>query len=245
MEQTFQLKGKLFTLSVLQVESTNLGKFEKDLRSKIKLAPNFFNNTPIVVDLHKIENNKEDLDILALQEVLKNHKLIPVGYKCTSEKFITKISNLQLPIIKEARATAQASNQDKLTKTKGIDKNNETILPASRTQNKNTVIIENPVRSGQQIHAPDGDLIILSSVSPGAELIAEGSIHVYGALRGRALAGLNGDTEARVFCKKLEADLVSIAGQYKLFEEPIREQNEQTAPKQIYLKNGQLIIDKL
>ena len=87
--------------------------------------------------------------------------------------------------------------------------------PLSETSVQETKIIEQPVRSGQQIYAP-GDLIVLSQVSPGAELLAGGHIHVYGPLRGRALAGVNGNPEARIFCHRFEAELISISGQYKL-----------------------------
>ena len=107
-----------------------------------------------------------------------------------------------------------------------------------------SMLVTQPVRSGQQVYASEGDLVILSSVSPGAELLADGNIHVYGPLRGRALAGLNGDTQARIFCQKLEADLVSIAGQYRLFEESVVESGADYG-KQIYLKDGQLIISPL
>jgi septum site-determining protein MinC len=241
MEQTFQLKGKLFTLSVLQVESNSISLLEKQLKAKIKLAPKFFNDTPIVIDLHKIEGKADQIDISALHKVLQDHHLIPVGFRCSSDTLRSKIAKLGMPIIKEARATAQSKEPTK--NISSVEK--KEVKNESQKAHKNTIIIEQPVRSGQQVHAPDGDLIILSSVSPGAELLAEGSIHVYGVLRGRALAGLNGDTEARVFCKKLEADLVSIAGQYRLFEEPLTENHRSVAGKQVYLKNGQLIIDEL
>lgn len=241
MEQAFQLKGKLFTLSVLQVESHSITLLEKQLKNKIKLAPKFFNDTPIVIDLHKIEGKADQIDISALHKLLQDHNLIPVGFRCSSDTLRNKIAKLGMPIIKEARATSQPKEQ-----TKNINSTEKKQVKSEIQKTpKNTIIIEQPVRSGQQVHAPDGDLIILSSVSPGAELLAEGSIHVYGVLRGRALAGLNGDTEARVFCKKLEADLVSIAGQYRLFEEPLTESHKSIAGKQIYLKSGQLIIDAL
>jgi septum site-determining protein MinC len=80
-------------------------------------------------------------------------------------------------------------------------------------------IISQPVRSGQQVFAAEGDLVILAPVQPGAEVMAAGNIHVYGPLRGRALAGVNGDENARIFCQSLEAELVSIAGHYKISED--------------------------
>jgi septum site-determining protein MinC len=97
------------------------------------------------------------------------------------------------------------------------------------------------VRSGQQFVAKGGDLIVTSSVSHGAELLADGSIHIYGALRGRALAGLSGDVDARIFCHSLEAELVSIAGYYRLSDaiEPVN------APCQIFLVGEQIHIERL
>ena len=254
MDQAFQLKGKLFTLSVLQLRSTDLGKIEQQLNQKIKLAPKFFNDTPVVIDLHEIDAQVEKLNLLNLKATLEKYTLIPVGFRALSEKVQATITDLKLPLIKEARPTAHPQ----------VEKKNISDIPPSSTSNittkteketkprtytsksgKGTVVIEQQVRSGQQIYAPDGDLVILASVSPGAELLAEGNIHVYGVLRGRALAGLNGDTESRIFCQKLEADLVSIAGQYRLFEESLGESENTIKGKQVYLKDGQLVIATL
>ena len=104
-------------------------------------------------------------------------------------------------------------------------------------------IVDQPVRSGQQCVSKHGDLILLSPISPSAELIANGNIHVYGTLRGRALCGVHGDTSARIFCSSLEAELVSVAGHYKLLEEvPAAVQNR---PVQISLQDDQLLIEPL
>ena len=253
MDQAFQLKGKLFTLSVLQLQSTDLGKIEQLLNQKIKLAPKFFNDTPVVIDLHEVDSQIEKIDLLNLKAILEKYTLIPVGFRALSEKSQAIITDLKLPLIKEARPTArpQAEKQAVVdippaTNTAAVKTEKET-KPRTYTSKsgKGTVVIEQQVRSGQQIYAPDGDLVILASVSPGAELLAEGNIHVYGVLRGRALAGLNGDTESRIFCQKLEADLVSIAGQYRLFEESLGEPENTIKGKQVYLKDGQLVIATL
>ena len=99
------------------------------------------------------------------------------------------------------------------------------------------------MRSGQQIYAPDGDLIILSSVSPGAEILADGSIHVYGALRGRALAGIKGNTEARIFCKSLEAELISVAGCFQVHEDIDKTFWEK--PTHVFLRDDDLCVESL
>jgi septum site-determining protein MinC len=107
-----------------------------------------------------------------------------------------------------------------------------------------TMVITHPVRSGQQIYAKDADLVVISSVSPGAELIADGNIHVYGQLRGRALAGAKGNVAARIFCQDVAAELLSIAGHYWLHED-VMAHIKSKSPVQIFLKNGQLQIAKL
>ncbi|WP_258867954.1 septum site-determining protein MinC [Alkalilimnicola ehrlichii] len=82
-----------------------------------------------------------------------------------------------------------------------------------------SLVIKQPVRSGQQVYARGGDLIVLSSVSPGAEVLADGHVHIYGTLRGRALAGVRGDSQARIFCHDLQAELLSVAGNYQINEQ--------------------------
>jgi septum site-determining protein MinC len=91
--------------------------------------------------------------------------------------------------------------------------------PAAKSRPKpTTLLLDQPVRSGQSIFFPDGDVTVLGSVGSGAELVAGGSIHVYGALRGRAMAGSNGNTRARIFCSRIEAELLAIDGYYMTAE---------------------------
>ena len=105
-------------------------------------------------------------------------------------------------------------------------------------------VITHPVRSGQQIYAKNCDLIVMAVVSAGAELLADGNIHVYGPLRGRALAGINGNSEARIFCQQLGAELLSIAGQYKVAED-LRRDPAWGKATQTYLNEEQLQISEL
>jgi septum site-determining protein MinC len=105
-----------------------------------------------------------------------------------------------------------------------------------------TTLITTPIRSGQRVYAA-GDLIIVAPVSPGTEILAEGNIHVYGALRGRALAGVQGNTEARIFCNDLQAELISIAGNYKISED--LNPNVRNKPVQIFLDKHTLVIKEI
>jgi septum site-determining protein MinC len=104
-------------------------------------------------------------------------------------------------------------------------------------------IVSRPVRSGQQIYAAGTDLIVLAAVNPGAVVLADGSIHVYGPLRGRALAGIGGQVEARIFCRSLEAEVIAIAGVYRVLEEPDAQFAGQQV--QVYLSQGSLMIESV
>ncbi|WP_119344455.1 septum site-determining protein MinC [Facilibium subflavum] len=227
MSAAFQIKGSLFTLSVLQVLSTALETLEQQITVKIKQAPQFFNNTPMVIDLKTIEKVIDIEFVRALNSLLQKHTLLPVGYRCQNKTLMQALIDESFPVFKEGKniPAPQTSNTQQ-----------------EKPQNR---IIDTRIRSGQQAIAQNGDLVVLSSVSPGAELLAAGNIHVYGTLRGRAIAGLNGDTNARIFCQKLEADLVSIAGQYKIFEDGPPDEQAYKNGYQIQLKGGTIAITPL
>lgn len=118
------------------------------------------------------------------------------------------------PVVEKAIDKASDKTVDQAPE-KAPEKPAEPSAPAVRP----TKLVTSPVRGGVQIYAAGGDLIVLAPVSPGAELLADGNIHVYGPMRGRALAGVKGDTSARIFCQQLGAELVSIAGNYKVAED--------------------------
>ena len=122
----------------------------------------------------------------------------------------------------------------------------EPVAPApvaTEAPRRSTRVITDPVRSGQQIYAEDADLVVLSAVSPGAEVIADGCVHVYGPLRGRALAGARGDDSARVFARRFEAELVAIAGVYAVADQIKNAKSGEAT--QAYLHNGKLVIEPL
>lgn len=119
-----------------------------------------------------------------------------------------------------------------------------TAAPETAPLPANTMVIDRPVRAGQQIYAKGGDLVVLAMVNVGAELIADGSIHVYAPLRGRALAGARGNTQARIFVQSMEAELVSIAGVYRTIEQALPD-SIQGKPAQIYLENERLVMSAL
>lgn len=238
---TFELKAGLHPLTVLVLLNTTLPIFHDQLQKKIQQAPKFFENAPIVLDLVKIQTQSESINFYTIREMLIQHHLIPVGVKNGSPKQHT-----------DAVAAGFAILQEGLKKTNpSIPKTSDTTEPSGPKTFPQTPtsalnlssyakLVNTQVRSGQQVYAKGCDLIVLGSVSQGAELLSDGHIHIYGPLRGRALAGINGNKEARIFCQSLEAELISIAGHYKLSEDI--EKIAWRVNVDISLVNGQLDI---
>jgi septum site-determining protein MinC len=225
----FELKGSLFTLTVLHLFQLDRTAIERHLAEKVKQAPSFFNNTPVVVDLEDLAappNGLDGVDFRGLYDLLRRHGMAPVGIRNGGPEFQAAARQAGLPVLSDSRSANAV-------------KKPERAEPAS-IRNR---IINHPVRSGQQIYAADGDLIVLGTVSAGAELIADGNIHIYGTLRGRALAGVKGDIETWIFCHSLEAELISIAGRYRISEQI--DSTDRGKSVQIHLVDDRLVIDHL
>ncbi len=221
----FQLKGSIFTLTVLQLLSDDLNSLAKQLNTLIQKNPGFFQHIPLMVDLQKV-HTIEQLDFVKLNEILRKEGFIPVAICGGSESQQKKAVLANWAILNRS--------------TKIKDEHGSEVKSLDPPVENFAVVITQPVRSGQQIYAQNKDLIVLASVSPGAELIADGHIHIYGPLRGRALAGVKGNKQARIFCQTLEAELVSIAGHYWVNEEA--KKTALTKGTQIYLEDEHLHI---
>ncbi len=228
--RAFQLKGSLFTLTVMQMLKPDITALSTQLAALAKQTPDLFNNMPVVIDLGKFGEQEKNFDFVSAQTLLRKHGLIPVGVRGGTAALHKEAISAGLPVL--------SNSKQEVVDTKEDDDNSEkTVI---KPVHHNTKLITQPVRSGQRIYAKGGDLVIMAAVSAGAELLADGHIHIYGALRGRALAGLSGDQDARIFCQTLEAELVSIAGHYWVNEDLKIPQNAQGV--QIYLENERLHI---
>jgi septum site-determining protein MinC len=181
---------------VLRVRDPEDETFVPLLQNKLSQAPGFFQNAPLVLDFDELTDPAR-FALDPLLETLRQHRLSPVAVQGGDEAIHQRASAANLAIMP----------------VKALDRSAPSKTPSTPTK-----IVREPVRSGQRIYVPQGDLVVLAPVSPGAELLADGNIHVYGALRGRALAGLTGDTTAHIFCQSLQAELVSVAGLYKVNE---------------------------
>ncbi|MFZ4077760.1 MAG: septum site-determining protein MinC [Legionellaceae bacterium] len=214
--QAFKLKGRLYTFTVLQVLDSNPASYPDHLAELVSKAPGLFDKTPVVLDCSSID--AEHLDLPLLCALVKKHGFLPVAIQSNHAGLNARAQEEGLAVLNASSA------QDK------------SLLKTIKTKLLNT-----PVRSGQQVVSKAGDLVVTAAVSHGAELLADGHIHVYGALRGRALAGISGNKEARIFCQSLDAEMLAIAGFYRLREaiEPC------PVPCQIYLQDDQIQIEPL
>ncbi len=229
-----ELKGTVFTLPVLKLHSIDLNAIEHELKVHLARGLNFFRHAPLVIDLQAVERQAAELDFRAIKELLQRLQLFTVG-----------VRNVAPPVADKAVAAGLAVLKGGVTKEKAEEKRGEIEPPvATEVLRRRTRVVHQPVRSGQQIYAKGGDLIILSSVNVGAEVIADGNIHVYGSLRGRAFAGVAEDTEARIFAQSMEPELAAIAGNYQVFDEPVSAPLR-GRPAQIYLEGEQLVVAPL
>ncbi|OAT38885.1 septum site-determining protein MinC [Proteus myxofaciens] len=208
-----ELKGSNFTLSVLHLNDGAPKVIRQAISEKIAQAPQFLKNAPVVINVSAIAD--QDIDFKKLRRIVEDAGLRVVGISGSSDaKQKEAIIAAQLPILNEGKITKPATSANSAQ-----SDNDTTNNEAPAVVRQNTKIIHTPVRSGQRIYAQNSDLIVTSNVSAGAELIADGNVHVYGILRGRVLAGASGDVESHIFCTHLSAELVSIAGQYWLSDQ--------------------------
>jgi septum site-determining protein MinC len=234
----FQFKSGAFTLPVIQLYAADMQRFDSELGDKVQQAPRFFENAPVIIDLQKISSDETEIDFERLCHILKRHRLCAIGLRGGSMKQQAEAQAAGFVLLGESPIREEKRTEER-TETR-IEALPNISTPSDRSP---TRVITQPVRSGQQIYARGGDLLVLAHVSAGAELLADGHIHVYGALRGRALAGITGDTETHIFCSSLEAELISIAGHYRVSED--LKENLWKCPAHISLNGEQLLIKEI
>lgn len=233
----FELRGASQTLTVMELHHFDPDALEQTLRDKIKQAPNFFRDLPLVIGLDHYEGNVADLDFFQLIGICRTHSIQVLGVRGGNDDIRRLARNAALAWLPGGQTSAPRPEQ---------------VAPAPQepapAAPQTTAIgpgrlVTQPVRSGQQVYAPEGDLIIMAPVGAGAEVLAAGHIHIYGPLRGRALAGVHGDTSASIFCQSLESELVSVAGHYKISED--LHGDDWRTPARIRLEGEVLTVDPL
>jgi septum site-determining protein MinC len=213
-----------------------------------------FQHAAVILDFGGLSACPDAATVNALVAALRQSGVLPVGIAYGTSAIEALSREVGLPLLAKFRAAyehAEALRERAGAASAAIPAATaETEIAAEAAPTQKTaaasspgIMHTTPVRSGQQVYAQDRDLIVCATVGAGAEVIADGSIHIYGALRGRALAGANGDAQARIFCREFNAELVAVAGTYKVLEEvPLQLLGK---PAQIWLENGKLRIEAL
>jgi septum site-determining protein MinC len=231
------VQGAVFTVMVVRAEMLRDPGFEAELAEQVQRSPRFFHNAPVVLDLKGTGEFAREAEFAEAREILRHHTLTLIG--------IQNAAPVQADAAAGAGLAGFAPNATQPSRPRPAESAPRTDhAPQSQPSPSaaKSRLITQPVRSGTQIYARGADLVVTAPVSPGAELMADGNIHVYGALRGRALAGAGGDAEARIFCSRLEAELVSIAGHYLVSDQIPPE--HRGLPVQIALVDDRLTIER-
>lgn len=236
----FNMKGGSFTATVLELLSTDPVHLRAQLAARTLDAAAWLRQSPVILNLDKVADQAADWS--ALVTLCREHGVSLVGVRAPRALHAV-LQDVGVPVLaglrkKGAEVEIGADGQVQAAAA------TPAAAPAPAAQAPAaTRVITQPVRGGQQVYAA-GDLIVLAPVSAGAEVLADGNIHIYAPLRGRALAGVQGNTEARVFCQSLEAELVSVAGRYRVAEE-LRKLPQWGKPTQVALAGEVLNLHAL
>lgn len=269
----FELKSASLSLLSLVLKTTDLAELSRELQVRVGATPGVFSNEPLLIDLSQLPQDaavvaatpaveapaqlsldsatagRAEVDLAALLPLLRGHRMSPVAvYGATPAELEQALA---LGLAEAPEPEAQAAPRSRAVEAAPVVQEvirevvreviREVPVPA---ENVPTLVIDKPLRSGQRIYAKGGDLVVLALVNHGAEVIADGHIHVYAPLRGKAIAGARGNTEARIFAASMEAELISIAGIYRTTENPLPD-TVQGKPAQIRLEGEKLVMEAL
>ena len=266
----FELRSGSVDTLLFVVKTTDLDAMRAELTRRFEATPEFFANDVVAIDVRRLAEN-ERVPLADIAQLLDSVRMRPVGVVANAQQAWAAESALPLLEARDRRgasaksadeeaanvpATAPAATAatatppaDLFSAVEGTPATAAAVDPAPAAEpvrlatSSQTMVVDKPLRSGQRIYAK-GDLVVLGLVSYGAEVIAEGNIHIYAPLRGRALAGVQGNHDARIFCTCLEPELISIAGIYRTTENPLPA-DVLGKPVQIWLEEEKLMIEPL
>ena len=232
---SFEIKSASLPLVSFVLKSADITLIAQDLQTRLGDTPDFFDNDPVLVDLQHLDDQAGPLDLPALLQLLRSFRMNPVALRPNNAAHEAAATLAGLFLTSEARTLPATPTTHEVVREVEVIREVVREVAASST----AMVIDKPLRSGQHVYAKGRDLVVLAMVNPGAEIMADGHIHVYAPLRGKAIAGAKGDTSARIFAHSLEAELLSIAGVYRTSDAPL--------PKEVAGKAAQvwLVGDKL
>jgi septum site-determining protein MinC len=263
----FELRSGSVDTLLFVVKTTDLDAMRAELTRRFEATPEFFANDVVAIDVRRLAGN-ERVPLAEIAQLLESVRMRPVGVVADTQQSWAAESALPLLEARDRRGASAKSADEEAAGASAADvadaaNSGTSTAPANQTAatasvepapapaaepvrlatSSQTMVVEKPLRSGQRIYAK-GDLVVLGLVSYGAEVIAEGNIHIYAPLRGRALAGVQGNHDARIFCTCLEPELISIAGIYRTTENPLPA-DVLGKPVQIWLEDEKLMIEPL
>lgn len=249
-EPAGELKFGQVGIANLRVKTLDVERLAAEMRDRVQRAPKLFDRAALVIDFGGLPGLPDEATARALIDALREAGALPVALAWGSNDNEALAVRLGLPLL--ARFRAQYEREGGATPAPPPaaapapapePAARPAPPPAAAPAGQPGMIQNVPVRSGQQVYADSRDLTVLGAVSPGAEVLADGSIHIYGPLRGRALAGAQGNEKARIFCRAFHAELVAVAGQYKVLEDIPRELHGKAV--QVWLDGDELRIAAL
>ena len=237
-------------MACVRVRRVDAAALCDELERRVRAAPQMFARAAVVLDLSHLLDLPDDGTVDALLEAVRSAGMLPVGLAYGTSETEALAKRMGLPLIAKFRAAYEPASGSPVAVEPAMR-----AEPAAPVQREPILSAPTPgslqsaqhhagsVRSGQQIYARDRDLIVTGAIANGAEVIADGNIHVYGGLRGRAMAGAQGDEKARIFVSDFRAELVAIAGHYRVFEQIPDDLEGQSV--QCWLEGEKLLIAKL
>jgi septum site-determining protein MinC len=224
-ESAFEIRFGQVGLAQMRIRSTDAAAVQAQLTARVAAAPALFERAALCLDLSPLDRDVSAAELRAILESIRRTGLLPVGLAHGTAAVDALARELELPVLTQFRA--QQSYGAAVAAVKAASQQPmpapppPTPAPAPATEEIVAIpalMHHRPVRSGQRIYARHRDLVVTSAVGAGAEVMADGCVHVYGTLRGRAMAGVRGEVSARVFCHDFHAELVSVAGVFRVFE---------------------------
>ena len=248
--QAGELKFGQVGIANLRVRTLDVAQLAAEMRDRVQRAPNLFARAAVVLDFGGLTKAPSFDEARALVDGLREAGVLPVALAYGTKDIEALSQQLSLPLLAKFRAQYERADGDAAPAPPAPEparaKASEPAPAAAKPAASNAspgLVQRTPVRSGQQVYADNRDLTVLSAVGAGAEAIADGSIHIYGPLRGRALAGAQGNEDARIFCREFHAELVAVAGHYKVLEDIPKDLRGKAV--QVWLENGQLKLAAL
>jgi len=233
---TFEIKSANLPLVALLLKSPDLPSLEQELQARFGEIPEFFDHDPLVIDLAPL--GESAVDFVQLVALLKRYRVMPVAVKGGTQGQMEAALSAGLASAQDALTPAVSQRERQEVQAAALP------APAPAPVATSALVIDKPLRSGQQVYARGRDVVVLAMVNAGAEVIADGHVHVYAPLRGKAIAGARGDAQARILTLCLEPELVSIAGVYRTSEHPLPD-TLRGKPAQIRLEGEKLVMQPL